>query len=176
MTFAPRTWVVGEVVDAAVMNQEIRDQFASMFDAWTAYTPAWIAEIGSAPSLGNGTLVGDYLKVGRRVDFRILLTWGSTTTGGGPNANWNFGLPAVPATAASWKLTHRGIQLIAAKSGGTQYSGTATLSATNGGVCRSFRDSFNLNSNAWDGDASSPFAAWAAGDTLHISGTYESAT
>ncbi|MER7806174.1 hypothetical protein [Streptomyces sp900116325] len=176
MTFAPKTWVVGETVSAALLNSEIRDQFNSIFDAWTPYTPAWIAEIGSAPSLGNGTLVGDYLKVGRRVDFRVLLTWGSTTTGGGPNANWNIGLPAVPATAAGWKVAHRGIHLIAAKSGGTNYVGSASLSATNGGVCRSFRDSFNLNTNAWDGDTNSPFTAWAAGDTLHISGTYESAT
>lgn len=175
MTFTPRTWVVGEVVTAALLNQEIRDQFNSMFAAWTTYTPTWGAENGSAPSLGNGTLNADYMKIGRVVHFRILLVWGSTTTGGGPNGNWTFTLPASPAST-SWKLTFRPVHAIAAKSGGNMYGGSASLATTSGGLCRVFRDTFNLNGNAWDADASSPFAAWAAADGLHVMGTYEAAS
>lgn len=45
MVFVPRTWVVGEVVTAALMNQEIRDGFNSTLQetmAWTA-----ISSLGS---------------------------------------------------------------------------------------------------------------------------------
>src|SRR5690606_3571292 len=77
VTFTPRTWIVGEVVSAATMNQEIRDQFNSMFAAWTAYTPSWTAST-SNPALGNGTITGRYMKYGRTVWASIKLTTGST--------------------------------------------------------------------------------------------------
>ncbi|MFG2589044.1 hypothetical protein [Streptomyces sp. NPDC048438] len=89
MTFGPKTWVVGETVSAALLNQEIRDQFNSIFDAWTVYTPTWTAS--TDPVLGNGTLTGRYLKIGRTVQVSVLLTCGSTTTYG--SGAWNFGLP-----------------------------------------------------------------------------------
>ncbi|MFE5217461.1 MULTISPECIES: hypothetical protein [unclassified Streptomyces] len=98
MTFAPRTWVVGEVVSAAIMNQEIRDQFNTMFSAWTTYTPTWSASTTN-PSLGNGTLAGRYLKIGRTVICHINLTTGSTTTYG--SGNYNFTLPFQAANAGA---------------------------------------------------------------------------
>ncbi|EGX60086.1 hypothetical protein SZN_09196 [Streptomyces zinciresistens K42] len=93
MTFAPRTWVVGEVVSAAVMNQEIRDQFNSMFAAWTPYTPAWTST-GTAPSLGNGTIIGRYMKIGRTVICHINMTTGSTSTYGSGDYNWSLPVQA----------------------------------------------------------------------------------
>ncbi|MET9088151.1 hypothetical protein ABZX77_40780 [Streptomyces sp. NPDC004237] len=95
MTFAPRTWVVGEVVTAALMNQEIRDQFNSFFAAWTAYTPVWTST-GTAPAIVNGTLTGRYMKVGRTVTCEINLVAGSSTTFGTGNYSWSL-----PVTAAS---------------------------------------------------------------------------
>ncbi|MEU9379994.1 hypothetical protein AB0D38_02840 [Streptomyces sp. NPDC048279] len=95
MTFTPRTWVVGEVVSAALMNQEIRDQFNSMFAAWTAYTPAWTST-GTAPAIGNGSITGRYIKFGRTVICEINMTAGSTTTFGTGNYSWSL-----PVTAAS---------------------------------------------------------------------------
>lgn len=96
MTFAPRTWVVGETVAAATMNQEVRDQFNSFFAAWTSYTPTWTTT-GTAPGLGNATLVGRYMKVGRTVTVHVNLTTGSTTTYG--SGAYNFALPAASANA-----------------------------------------------------------------------------
>ncbi|MFS8200470.1 hypothetical protein ACLVWQ_17510 (plasmid) [Streptomyces sp. CWNU-52B] len=98
MTFTPRTWAVGEVVPAATMNTEIRDQFNSFFGAWTAYTPTWTT-VTTPPSLGNGTLVGQYMKIGRTCHVVIMLTIGSTTTAG--TGGWRFALPATAATIAS---------------------------------------------------------------------------
>lgn len=100
MTTTPRTWVVGETVAAATMNTEIRDQFNSFFGAWTAYTPAWTASTN--PSLGNGTLTGQHMKVGRTTHMQLQLTAGSTTTFGSgtytfsmPNTSANSGLSAL---------------------------------------------------------------------------------
>ncbi|MFF3300975.1 hypothetical protein [Streptomyces sp. NPDC002908] len=96
MTFGPKTWLVGETVSAALLNQEIRDQFASMFDAWSTYTPTWTSS-GTNPSLGNGTLTGRYIKIGRTCTASILLTTGSTTTYG--TGTYLFSLPFTAAAA-----------------------------------------------------------------------------
>jgi hypothetical protein len=98
MTFAPRTWVVGEVVSAAVMNQEIRDQFNSMFSAWTSYTPTWTASTN--PAIGNGTIVGRYMKIGRNVLGHVNITAGATTTFGSGAYNWSLPVPAANAGAS----------------------------------------------------------------------------
>jgi hypothetical protein len=103
MTFAPRTWVVGEVVSAATMNQEIRDQFNTMFAAWTSYTPAWTAST-TAPVLGNGTIAGRYMKIGRTVICHINLVTGSTTTYGA--GNYSFSLPVQAANAGASIVGH----------------------------------------------------------------------
>jgi len=97
VTFAPRTWVVGEVVAAATMNQEIRDQFNSFFGAWTPYTPTW-SSTGTAPNIGaNGTITGRYMKIGRTVLCLINVTFGSSTTYG--TGNYNFSLPFTAASS-----------------------------------------------------------------------------
>ncbi|MCZ0996397.1 hypothetical protein O1L44_30085 [Streptomyces noursei] len=96
MTFAPRTWVVGEVVTAALLNQEIRDQFNTFFGAWTDYsgTFVWGAESGTQPAIGNGTIVARYMKIGRTVDYLQRLTMGSTTTYGNGAGAANYYFPA----------------------------------------------------------------------------------
>ncbi|MER7967666.1 hypothetical protein ABTX35_01385 [Streptomyces sp. NPDC096080] len=100
MTFAPRTWVVGEVATAALFNQEIRDQINSMIGAWTAYTPTWTSS-GTNPSLGNnGTILGRYLKIGRTVACEIHLTTGSSTTYGSGSYNWSLPFSAVASGIA----------------------------------------------------------------------------
>jgi hypothetical protein len=54
MAFTPRTWVVGETVTAALMNQEIRDGFTATYEetmAWTA-----LSSLGSfATNFSAGT-------------------------------------------------------------------------------------------------------------------------
>lgn len=89
---APRTWVAGETVTAAIMNTHIRDNLKAIADPWVSYVPAWTAS-GTAPALGNGTIVGASRTLGpKTVHFRILLTMGSTTTYG--TGTYRFTLPA----------------------------------------------------------------------------------
>ncbi|MFB7711580.1 hypothetical protein [Streptomyces sp. NPDC056105] len=168
MTTTPRTWVVGEVVSAALLNQEIRDQFNSFFGAWSTYTPGWFAETGTNPTLGNGTLTGRYLKVGRTVDWVMQLTWGSTTAAGsgGGSENWMFGLPAAPAAG----FTQRIVNVDAYDNGALHYSGNAVYATTNGGVFRTIVSNRADANGIWD--STLPFV-YNAGDILYASGRYE---
>jgi hypothetical protein len=56
----------------------------------TAYTPIWTSS-GTQPTLGNGTLVGKYSRIGDLVYFSIKLTFGSTTSAG--TGDYSFSLP-----------------------------------------------------------------------------------
>lgn len=49
--------------------------------AWPKYTPSWTSS-GSAPSLGNGTLVGGFWRDGSTLHLRGRLNVGSTSTVG----------------------------------------------------------------------------------------------
>ena len=57
---------------------------------WTSYTPTWSSS-GTAPSLGNGTLSGKYLRVGKNVIVQMFFQIGSTSTMG--TGQWQFSLP-----------------------------------------------------------------------------------
>lgn len=96
MTIAtPRDWRSGESMTAALLNQEIRDQFADLIAAWTSYTPTWSSS-GTQPAILNGTLVGRYKLVGKTCTVTLKLTAGSTTTYG--TGQYNFSLPFTPVT------------------------------------------------------------------------------
>jgi hypothetical protein len=90
---SPRTWVAGETVTAALMNTHVRDNMKAQGDAWTAFTPTF----SGAWTLGNGTLEGWYMKMGRYVTAKVKLTVGSTTA---PSGNFGLTLPWTHANGA----------------------------------------------------------------------------
>jgi hypothetical protein len=55
-----------------------------------SFTPTWTAT-GSNPAIGNGTLEGKYMRVGKQCFAKYRLVAGSTTTFG--SGEWNFSLP-----------------------------------------------------------------------------------
>lgn len=166
MTLAvPRTWVVGEVVTAAYMNAEIRDQFNDLLSAWTAYTPVWTAATTN-PVLGNGTIVGKHRKIGRLVHFQIDLTMGSTTTYG--SGAWSVTLPFAAAASSGSRIGN------AQALGGSRFGGQIVVSPSATGIGAFFPASSAV-SNYSSAAAAVPFA-WASGNELRITGTYESAT
>jgi hypothetical protein len=59
-------------------------------DAWISYTPTWTAS-GTAPTLGNGTILGKYKQRGKVVIAIYYLKLGSTSTVG--TGNYFFSLP-----------------------------------------------------------------------------------
>jgi hypothetical protein len=64
----------------------------AIVDSPTSYTPTWSTS-GTAPALGNGTLQGNYTRLGTSglIFFRFTLVGGSTTTFG--TGSWSFTLP-----------------------------------------------------------------------------------
>lgn len=166
MTFAPKTFVVGEVVAAATLNVEIRDQFNSMFDAWTAYTPSWTGATTN-PVVGNGTLVGRYMKVGRTCHVQIDLTCGSTTTYG--SGAWSMSLPA---TAAAGSGTIRSGTCHAFLSQRFLGQILVSPSATTGLL---YFPASTAVSNLSSASSTVP-VVWASGGQLRISFTYETST
>ncbi len=121
-----------------------------------AYTPVWTATSVN-PALGDGSLSGVWSQQGSIVTFQITLTIGSTTTLG--TGLWEFTLPT--AAAAVDQIT-----------GGLSYTGTFNPLAGRtvaGDKVRAYGPG-----GADAVDATRP-AAWLAGHTLWISGSYRRA-
>lgn len=94
----------------------------ALYGPWDTYTPSWTA--GTAPSLGNGTLVGGFRLLGTTLLIRGQITWGTTTTGG--TGTWLFSLPAgcVGITAQAQL-----VPLVVYDSGVARYEGHARVDA-----------------------------------------------
>ncbi|MEV3946968.1 hypothetical protein AB0K57_04800 [Streptomyces halstedii] len=164
MTFAPKTWIVGETVSAALLNQQIRDQFASMFDTWTVYTPVWSGATTN-PAIGNGTLVGRYMKWGRTCHLRIEVLMGSTTTYG--SGGWSVSLPfAASASGAQIGIAH------AHQS--QRLQGSFTI-ASGAAVGLPFFPTTGSPANLMWVSSTVP-VTWAAGGRLSLYAVYETAT
>ncbi|MEI5036055.1 hypothetical protein RB201_35705 [Streptomyces sp. S1A(2023)] len=148
-----------------MLNQEIRDQLASMFAAWTPYTPDWTST-GTHPVLGNGTATGRYLKIGRTCFVSAIITSGSTTTYG--SGNYLLSLPFVAANA------------------GVVYLGPARVSGVSTWLGHAFVNSGATtvgltvnasNSNAAGGNVTPTVPeTWAAAASWRFSLTYQTAT
>ncbi|MFG2128297.1 hypothetical protein ACGFNV_10900 [Streptomyces sp. NPDC048751] len=142
---------------------------------WTDYTPVWRSENGTAPTIGNGTLAGSYVKTGNVVQVRIYLKIGSTTNlaAQDTNGDWSFSLPTAPVSTA-WKLDGRVMTAEAFDaSAGLFHQGTGLLATANGGMVYRLRDTLKTSTGVWD--KSLPFV-WAANDVLSLHGTYEAAS
>ena len=126
--------------------------------AWVAYTPTWSASV-TAPSLGNGTLTGYYQQIGKTIHFRITLTFGSTTNKG--SGGYLFSLPSNATTdsRAIGQGSYRDV------SGGSDYGRIALLISAQNVQLQDMSG----------GRVNDSTLAWASGDTITLSGTYEAA-
>lgn len=134
--------------------------------AWQTYTPVWTAS-GTNPSLGNGTLVGRYQKIGRTVVCHINLTPGSTTTFG----TQGYSL-TIPFQAANNGCTYIGsAHLLSSPS---RWGGQFVISpgATLGGP---YMTVANATASLAAMTGTQP-ATFASGHALRITAVYESAT
>lgn len=156
---SPSTWVAGAVVTAAQLNAQIRDNFKAIGDPWTTYTPSWFAS-GTAPGLGNGSISGAYAIAGKTVFWRFRLAFGSTTALG--TGTYSFSLPSTPNSVSHESLgvgLALDISAVAYTSLAAHISGAATFDL----IAPTARISNTV-----------PYA-WAAGDIVSVTGTYESA-
>ena len=145
--------------------------------AWTTYTPGWTGTTN--PSLGNGSLVGRYTRIGRTIIGGVVLTIGSTTTGG--SGSWSWDLPFLGAP---------GITLVCVceflRSGANRFDGHGVVSpnATQIGlympvIASSASQVVRMGATASPlSPSSSPTYAnsWSSGDQLRMTFQYEAAS
>ena len=135
--------------------------------AWNTYTPTWTATTTN-PAIGDGTLTGRYAVVGKVCHFTTLVTFGASTAYG--SGNYSLGLP-VTAGALGGLPQFQGIAAIS--------GGRALIS------CQPNASTGATSYTLWGpASASSPTAtqlgsagvlgtAYASGNVIRISGTYE---
>ena len=126
-------------------------------DAWTSYTPTWTST-GTAPALGNGTLNGSYIRVGKLCTFKLYFSRGSTSTNGTGNYTFTF-----PFTSSMAGGTACGTFYLE-DSGVAGYVGVITL-----GTPTTFGLRIPTNTEV---GATSPFT-WGTGDFAVLTGTFE---
>lgn len=132
--------------------------------AWIAYTPAWTST-STLPALGNGTLVGAYMQIGKTVFYRIKLVTGSTTTYGA--GTYLFSLPPVtPHADSAFVGGDIGRATIRDTSAAAHYGRTAYLNTTT--TLALVSDSAAVVTNL------SP-VTFASGDIITIHGFYQAA-
>lgn len=94
-------WIIAESDTDLVLRysgsawETIADPAA--WKAWSAYTPVWTAA-SSNPAIGNGTLSGRYLQIGKTVHYYGRILMGSTTTFG--SGDWRISLPVTAQTVS----------------------------------------------------------------------------
>lgn len=153
----PRDWTNGELVTEAIMDTHVRDNLKAITE-WTTYTPTWTAT-GGTPTIGNGTIVGRYVKAGNLCHVWMFLSIGSTTSLGTTTA-WRLALPAAaiqPTTLTASILD----------AGTTYYIGAALIA-----VGGSTTVQVVTHGSGNDVSYNQPMT-WAASDILRISGSYE---
>lgn len=130
---------------------------------WQTYTPIWTGSTG-APSFGNAAVRARWKNLGTLAQFKMSVTFGTTTNFG--SGAWGFSLPVDPEFDAEGYSTASAIAID--DSATARYPGVAWLTNASG----IFRVAIGGGGNP--GISSAVPFAWAAGDTLIVSGSYQS--
>lgn len=137
-------------------------QYLSSGASWKAYTPSWTAASVN-PSLGNGSITGRYVQLGKQVLVRANITSGTTTTYGSGqyrislpvNSNTSYGEQYIPCRVYNTSLVYVG----QANIGNGTYG---FLQVHNGGAILNVT---NTSPSTWSG----------AGNLFSFEGSYEAA-
>lgn len=154
--------LTGAIVNADISSSAAIDLSKLASAAWTSFTPVWTAATTN-PVLGNGTITGRYIQIGKIVFYSIIVTAGSTTTFG----TGTYAL-SLPVTALSQPNMTMGMGNVL-DTGTSNYSAMAVQSTTT-------KINLALTSNA-SGAVWTPTAPFtlANGDKSLVSGMYEAA-
>jgi len=162
----PRTWA-SETMTSTLLNTHLRDNLNHLSEqisrtGWTAFTPVW-----TNLSIGNGTNTGLYAYAGKTTLFRVVLTFGSTTSISG-SVSVNY-----PETAIGYGATIQVGQLKMLDASGNLYMGAVFHSSTTAMLLKTFSVS---GSSIIEAVLSStvPFT-WTTSDQILIHGLFERA-
>lgn len=142
---------------------------------WTSWTPSWVSSSGNnLPSYGNAVVDCRSVKIGRTVECRFEIQFGTTTTYGATGAadNWEFSLP-YPVARVGDQLGFVQLQQGNSKScmGAARATSSNRIRIT---VCSAFVDG-TAPTNTGDIDQATP-APWSSGNAIRGSFTYEAAS
>lgn len=146
---------------AALLSDESGTAGAVVLQQAAAYVPTWSGG-GTPPALGNGTISGFYVKIGRLVFFYVVLTMGSTSTYG--TSFWTISLPFAMSSGAAIDAYNFNTHY-RDSSAGKSYTGRSTANVAQNFVPISGAQPIGLIT------ATAPFT-WATGDVLWASGSY----
>ncbi len=133
---------------------------------WQSHTVSWTAATTN-PAIGNGTLVGRYIVIGKLCTYVLGLVMGSTTTYG--SGNWAFSLPVNAVNTAG--INFYGVAHLR-KVGTANYERIAEIVPANSvSVINMFTDP-TQGSNSTKISATVPFT-WGEDDALGFEITYE---
>lgn len=133
------------------------------FGVWiTTFVPVWTASAG-APVLGDGTITCRHRVVGKTMDVRIKLTWGSTTTSAGTGL-WCLSLPFAPVVDGLLSA------YVDDNSASQRWAGTARIIAASASG-NNMRIVVQPGTGGVSGTASP--MTWAVSDILILQGTLE---
>lgn len=134
-------------------------ELAPFSAAWTSYTPTW-----TNLTVGNGTNVGAFVRVGKLVAFRAQITFGSTTsvTGG---LSVSFPVTAKAANGGTFSSTFI--------SAGNTYA-PAIIYGDTGGLGLFAPSASGAYVVAVNTSSSIPFS-WKSTDIIFAGGVYEAA-
>ncbi|HCA6403147.1 TPA: hypothetical protein MXV29_002137 [Pseudomonas aeruginosa] len=134
-------------------------QYNSVYVQRRTYTPTW-TQTSATPSVGNGTLTGNYIRHGHQCMVEIELVAGSATSFGDSTSAYRFSLPFPGHLSFNQK---RFPVRIYDSSAGADFTGWASIGAG--------QDYITIAVGAQQVRATSPMT-WANGDTLECSFSY----
>jgi hypothetical protein len=155
-------WLAGMTITAARLLNDAGQ--------WTTYTPTWTSSGGAAPSLGNGTLEGEYSLNGDTCTARVSLIGGSTTTWGG--GQHRFALPFTAASLGNANFHWTG-SAIGTDAGTAYYPGVSRI-FSGGTFMMPLGPTTSTGSTPGEWNATRPFT-WGNGDYLSLEITYKPA-
>jgi len=127
---------------------------------WQSYTVSWTASTTN-PAIGNGTLNGKYVQIGKIVTCNIYMIPGSNTTFG--SGNWSFSLPKAIALSTVGFVGN----WVGADVGTNTFSGQVIGNGGTNKIEWFVRDGISITLS------STLPHTWESGDVLYISITYE---
>ncbi|HBO5314579.1 TPA: hypothetical protein L4W78_004361, partial [Pseudomonas aeruginosa] len=138
---------------------EVNSKYNAVYIQRRTYTPTW-TQSTATPSIGNGTLTGNFVRSGHMCHLQLELIAGSTTSFGDSGSAYRFSLP-MPAHLS---FNQRGFPVrIYDSSAGADFTGWASIAAGS--------SEFTISFGGQQVRASSPMT-WANGDTLQCSFSY----
>lgn len=160
---APRTWIAGEVVSAALMNTHVRDNLLEVGPSNTG--SAWSTW---SPTLSNLTVTAStarYKQIGKTVHFVYSGTINTVTAG-----LLSVSLP-VPQNTAMNSLTIG--TATAVDNGGSIFTGSCSIDPATNNIFGYGAAGIGAGAS-WAAGTSIPIA-WSAADIIRFTGCYEAA-